>query len=262
MQSNSKIERLTLAKAIIKYSQKTKEGKEFGIRKAFDILIDDIPYPVYSIEGYNHPNGEWNGTPTNWWLDYSDYEPSEYHRNGNIRELIPFVDKGVNRICWEINFKQKNRVKYKWDEYDIRRSGHCVIKANGREIYQFSTFDVSYALAKAQYLMINLLEHPFNFLKPEEESGRKIWYYGLPAIVEPSSFYPGEIKVKPDYTEIEEKKWWDLYWERSQPVLSPETKDDTEDFSRNQERFEETKDCGSINHGDVLWDGMINWFRK
>jgi hypothetical protein len=29
-----------------------------------------------------------------------------------------------------------------------------------------------------------------------------------------------------------------------------------------EDDFNETKDYGVINHGDALWDGMINWFRK
>lgn len=252
--------RLTLNEAKEKFSKIHENGRDYGVRKAFDITIDDKPYIVYSIEGYEHENGKLNGTPATWWLDYSDYEPSEYYPEGNPRVLIPFVDKGCNRICFEINYKQRNSMKYKWDDYNLRRSGNCTIKANGKKIYFFTSYDLNHALAKAQTMIVTLMEHPFNFIRPEEEEGRKIWYYGLPAKVR-NGYEAGEIKIDPDYSEIEHDKWWDLYDERSRPVLPPKTGSEKEDADMDGESRGESRDYGSINHGDALWDGMINWFR-
>ena len=223
MAEGEKLVRMTLSAAAEKY------GKP---RKIFDIMIDDKPYPVYSIDGY---------------------------------ELLPYVDKGVNRICWEIRFKQKNYAKFKWDDFDIRSNGSCQIYANGKQVYSFGSRSVDYALAKAQYMMVNLMEHPYNFLNPTEEKGRKIWYYGLPAIVEPG-YEAGNIKVVPDYTDIDQEKWWEQYQIRKNPIDLP--KDDEEweterqDREMDEEDFRETKSYGTINHGDALWDGMIKWFRK
>ncbi len=253
--------RLNLAEAKQKFSKIHENGRDYGVRKIFEILIDDKPYQVYDIDGYEHENGKWNGTPSTWWLDYSDYEPSEYYPNGHVRELIPYVDKGVNRICFEVTYKQRNYMKYKWDDYDIRRTGTCTIKANGKKIYTFGSFDINFALAKAQYLIVALMEHPFNFINPQEEEGRKIWYYGLPAIVR-NGYEAGEIKIEPDYTDIDRDKWWDLYEERSKPVLPPKTQEEMEDEEMDREQRSEHRSYGSINHGDALWDGMINWFRK
>ena len=115
--------------------------------------------------------------------------------------------------------------------------------------------------------MVNLMEHPYNFLNPEEERGRKIWYYGLPATIEPG-YTQGDIKIAPDYSDIEQEEWWDLYKLRSHHVnikkSNPEEENYTEkqDREMDEDRFNETKEYGVINHGDALWDGMIEWFRK
>lgn len=221
----------------------------FGTEKrsiAFDIQIDDKICHVWNIPGYEHENGKWNGSPATWWLEYND-------------SLIPYVDKGVNRICWEINYKQKNTVKLKWGDYDIRNGGTCTMKANGKEVYSFFSRDAVWALTKASTLMVKLIEHPYNFINPEKEEGRKIWYYGLPAKISPSKFNPGEIKIIPDHsTGISKDSWWDLYMERKNPV---DVNKDGEDFLMDKESTEEWKSYGEIGHGDPLWDGMINWFR-
>lgn len=216
-------------------------------RIAFDIQIENNLCHVWDIPGYEHENGKWNGTPTTWWLEMED------------GDLIPYVDKGVNRVCWEINYKQTNSIKYKWDDYSIRSGGTCSIKANGKEVYQFFARNPEYAFPKAQTLMVQLSEHPYDFINPEKEEGRKIWYYGLPATISPSKFNPGEISVIPEYNkEIDKDTWWDLYVERKNPVGKNR---DSEDLRMDIESVEEWKSYGRIGHGDPLWDGMINWFR-
>lgn len=211
---------------------------------AFQILINDEAHNIWDIPGYEHENGKWNGCPTTWWLE----------REGM---LYPYVDKGVNRICWEINYKQTNSVKFKWDDLDVRSNGKCTMKANGKIVYQFNSRTPEPAFAKAQTLLYELLEHPYNFLDQEKEKGRKIWYYGLPAQIKPSHM-PGEISVVPEYSsDLKKEDWWRLYRERSRPIKLPGVKEDT--FDHNYD--EEWEDYGTIGHGDALWDGMINWFR-
>ena len=263
-------ERLTLEQAKAKFTKIHEEsGREYGVRKAFDLMIDDRPYGVYDIQDYHHPNGQWNGTPTTWWLDYSDYEPNKEDDEDNedadfkprIRELIPYVDKGVHRICWEIRYKQRNSIKYKWDEFDVRNGGSCSIFANGKLIYSFFSRSVDYALAKAQYMMVTLLEHPFNFLDQTENEGRKIWYYGLPATVK-LGYEPGNIRISPDYTDVSPETWWAEYYKRKNPLIVETDEESMEDKRIDDMNFRETRDYGEINHGDALWDGMIDWFRK
>lgn len=221
-------------------------------RETYKILIGDTEHQVWDIEGYEHEYGKWNNEVPTYWVEME----------GGI--LDPFIITGVHRICWEVNFKQSNYTKHKWGSVNIRRSGRCIIKANGREVYSFLSSDLGFAMSKAQYLTTLISEHPYNFFEPEKEKGRKIWYYNLPATIEPSS-NPGEIRVYPDYVgEYEGKKnnwkWWKDYYERFRYKGLSDS--GIENHDGDEEQFEETRDVGWINHGDVLWEGNIRWFRS
>lgn len=218
-------------------------------REVYKILIGETEHQVWDIDGYEHDYGKWNNETPTYWIEME----------GGI--LDPFICRGVHRICWEINFKQTNYTKHKWGSTDIRRSGRCVIKANGREIYSFGASDLGFAMSKAQYYVTLISEHPYNFFEPEKEKGRRIWYYNLPARVQPSEYCPGEIRIIPDY--IDEYRghknhwmWWRDYYERSR------YKGDRDLSSNEEERLEEAREMGGINHGDALWDGNIGWFRS
>jgi hypothetical protein len=249
------MERLTLDKAKEKYNT----------RKIFDILINDKPYTVYNIEEYEHEYGKWNGCPTTWWLDYSEYveyiDETGDLEEADIRELVPYIDKGVNRICWEVRFKQRNYMKYKWDDWDLRSGGKCEMYANGKLVYSFFSRDMNNALSTAQTMECKLLEHPYNFLNSEEDHGRKIWYYGLPATIRNHSFEPGEIGIVPDYSYMSKSEWWDELKKRKTNITPNDYKKNDDDESED-ESFEEDRRFSSwINHGDAFCDGMINWFR-
>ena len=229
---------------------------KYECRKVFEIMIEGKPYQVWGIDKLTHENGRMNGTPDTWWLDFSQNGLEE-------KELIPYVDKMIHRICWEVDYKQYNNSKYKWDEWRFTSRGTCILRANGKEVYRFYSHDIGYGLAKAQTTIVKMMEHPYNFLNPSEEDGRKIYYYGLPAFVRPSNGNPGEISIDPDYsTGIEESQWWEFYRLRSQPVQKPKDPEDAQFVEMEEERLAETREYGYINHGDVFWDGMIDWFRK
>lgn len=242
VEDNKPVERLTISQVI---------EKGFKPRKVFLIMINDKPYQVWDIDNYEHQNGKWNGTPCTWWLDYSN----EDHE----RELIPYVEIGVHRICWEIRYKQKNYVKHKWGEWDIRNSGNLEIFANGKRVYQCGARDLEYAMANAMIMPYKLMEHPFDFLNPEKEDGRKIWYYGLPATVKVRE-WSAEIVVYPDFEKIHPNKWWKLYKERKKPVDLGEDKSEVEVEDEDDVYYDSHTEY--INHGDPMYDGMINWFRK
>jgi hypothetical protein len=227
----------------------TEAKEKFKCREDHQILLDKEKRIIWDIEGLEHDYGKWNGEPTTLWLEMPD---------GNLE---PYIRNGVHRICWEINYKQSNHSKWKWDSLSIRRSGRCSISANGKEVYSFMSSDLGYALSKAQSLIIEISEHPYNFLEQEKEKDRKIWYYNLPAKIRPSS-NPGEISIQPDYTgEFKGKenhwKWWKEYHERSRYKSSYK-----EDDEMDEEHLEESREMGYINHGDALSDGNINWFRS
>lgn len=224
--------------------------KEFKrCREAYKILIGEREHQIWDIDGYEHDYGKWNNQTPTYWLEMED------------GSLEPYIRTGSHRICWEINYKQTNYVKHKWGSADLRSSGTCIIKANGRQIYSFGTSSLEYALSKAQSLVVELSEHPYNFFDQEKENGRRIWYYNLPAIIKTREWAPGEITVYPDYIgEYEGKKnhwkWWRDYYERSKYKSSL-----VREESQEEEQLEESRSMGCIGHGSALWDGMIKWFR-
>lgn len=225
--------------------------KEFkSCREVYKILIGEREHQIWDIEGYEHDYGKWNNETPTYWLEMED------------GTLEPYIRTCGHRICWEINYKQTNWIKHKWGSADLRASGTCTIKANGRQIYSFGTSSLEYALPKAQSLVVELSEHPYNFFDPEKEKGRRIWYYNLPATIHPRDFAPGEISVKPDYVgEYEGRKnhwkWWRDYYERSKYKSSISSSESNE-----EEQLEESRSSGLIGHGSALWDGMIRWFRE
>ena len=235
----------------IKNQMKIKEAqsKFSRCREAFKILIGEREHQIWDIEDYEHDYGKLNNETPTYWLETED------------GTLEPYIRTGSHRICWEINYKQTNSAKHKWGSTDLRGNGTCIIKANGKPVYSFGSSSLEYALSKAQSLVVELREHCYNFINPEEEKGRKIWYYNLPATIQPSDYHPGEIRICPDYVgEFEGRKnhwkWWDEYHKRSRYGESEED----EEFDK--EHLAEYRGSGSINHGNALFDGNIRWFRK
>lgn len=239
------------------------------MRKLFDIHINDKPFPVFSIDGKEHNYGKSNGCPDNWWLDYTKDEEGNYleqdgsqllvEMNGKERNLIPYIDKGVHRICWEITYKQGNLMKYKWDDYDIRSYGTCIMRANGRDVYKFRHNDLQGAMVHVQHLSEKLLYHPYNFFEPEKDDGKKIYFKSLPAFVR-TGYEVGEIRIEPDYSVLPKEKWWKIYnlfdsraYESADSIFS----DDDDRFDDNIE----DQMADMINWGDALSDGHIYWYR-
>lgn len=211
-------------------------------RWVFNVMIGKNIFPVYSIDNRYH----WNGTST-WWVKVRDEG-----------DLEPWTDH-AHRICFEYNIREYNRSKVKWDEYRISKGVHVTITANGKPFYEFGSSDTNYAFAKAQQLVVQLMEHPYNFLEPESENGRKIYFYGMPATIRASS-HPGEIGIIPDYSVgINRSQWWKMYKQRKSPA-TPQVDDDWDDIEK--EHDEENMESDYINWGDALSDQHINWFRK
>lgn len=216
---------------------------------AYHILIEDKHYAVYNIPDAYHSLGSDNGNPyeDNYFVYFS-------------KDWVPFVSKGVHRICWEIKYKQRNSSKYKWDEWRFSNVGYCEMWANGKLIYGFFARSTEFALSKAQALTTELLEFPgYNFIKPEENMNKKVWWYGLPATIKPKLSEPWEITVWPDYSTISKEEWWKEYDRRTSNYMGAtdeEKKEHAEDMA-------EDISSGSINWGDALAaGGRINWFRK
>lgn len=146
-----------------------------------------------------HELGSMNGEEMydNWWVRVND-------------QWVPWLDKGSNRVSWEINIKQGNRTKEKWGETDIRTTGHLEIFCNKYKVYDFGFGCINWAMNKAQTLMVDMMEHPFDFTNPEKEIGRKVWYYDQPAVVSRLILDQGCIMLKKeDGTGFVMSKPWD-----------------------------------------------------
>jgi hypothetical protein len=141
--------------------------------KVFDVVIGGQKREVWKRKE-EHKLGEWNGCPKNWWVNLGTVEKPEWE---------PWIDKGTNRPVWDISIKTDNRTKVKWGEVGIRGTGLLTISCNQRQVYEQGFNDISYAMSKAQVLMTEMMEHPFDFCNPDSMLGKKIWYKNQPAII-------------------------------------------------------------------------------
>lgn len=223
--------------------------------KIFDVLIRDKKYDVYSIEGKEHAG--LNNEPKQWWLYYTDRVPEGTVPPRDSEHFVPW-STSIKRIVWEIKLKVNNTSKFKWDEHRFSHNCSCEIWANGKHVYSFVVREMEFALTKANYLLVHLAEHPYSFLDQESQNGRKIYWYGLPATVRPSTSYPGEIGIVPDYTAMTKQQWWKEYHRRKSKIAAPP--EEMDDVFR--EHDEEAESDDFINWGDALSDGNIDWFRE
>lgn len=222
------------------------EMEELKARFVFEVLINKHSYSVYDIPSRHH----WNNTDSvsTWWL--------KYRGEG---ELEPWYDRHTHRVCYEFIIREHNHSKTKWDELRVSGGVSVEITANGKPYYSFGTSKLDYAFAKSQQLIVQMSEHPYNFLDPKSENGRKIYWYGLPAMVRPSS-YPGEIAIIPDYScGINKSEWWRIYLLRKEIVGGNL---DDEEVKMDREDDDESMQSDYINWGDALSDDHIGWFRK
>jgi len=232
---------------------------EMTPRKIFSVIINKKEYDVYDIYGKEHEG--YNDTPKTWWLYHSEKLPDELLPPHDSPNFIPW-NASIERLCWELKFTQRTTTKEKWDETRFSNHTHCEIWCNNRLVYAFGSGGgdrgLAFAIAKAQYMQTVLCEHPYNFLDPEQENGRKVCWYGLPATIRVKSD-TWEIAIIPDYTAgINEEDWWKELHNR----INTHTEQDQQDKEMDQDDWEETRASGYINWGDAFSDAHIYWFRK
>jgi hypothetical protein len=234
-------------------------------RKVFEVVIENRTYDVYNIEGKEHdgPNGEIK----TWWLYYGGQLSKA---SGEV--LIPPIDSphwkpwhvSIERLNWDISFKQITTTKYKWDHLNFRSHTTCEMRCNGKLVYEFGTTGgsrgMSFAMAKAQYLETILCEHPFDFLNPDRMQGRKICWYGLPATVRVrNGERKWEIDIIPDYSDaLNQEEWWAMLKSRKANFTAPDPDHDPLEAEYEADTLRD----GYIRWGDALSDQHIYWFRK
>jgi hypothetical protein len=222
-------------------------------RKIFEVIIHGKPFDVYDINGKEHEG--LNGEPKTWWVYFTDRLPEGTLPPPDSDKWEPY-HKSINRRLWDIRFKEYNTSKEKWGSTQFRSGLNCEMYCNDKLIYSFGTNDLAFAMAKAQYLIIKMSEHPYDFFNPKSELGRKIWWYGLPATVKPKSD-GWEIAVVPDYsTGIDKKIWWSEFKKRRSNLNEKVDENDIQVWDGEDDYSD------YINWGDALSDGHIDWFRK
>jgi hypothetical protein len=157
--------------------------------KFSETIVDDEVMGIWDRPDHKHTLGEMNGEPSTWWL----WHPRK-------RQWMAWIDKGAKRPCFRVEVTEQNYTKYKWDDWDVRYGVTCSIYINNVRYYTFVCGDIDYALARAQVLKVELVEHPSfsNIVNVETHlKGRKIWYKNQPAVIE-RFVEGGEVWIAPD----------------------------------------------------------------
>ena len=175
-------------------------------KKICDILIRGTKYELFDIPGQEHNLGKMNNCPSTLWIK------KEKDMFNEEEEYIPWIDIGTNRMCWGINIKQGNSMKYKYDSWDI--SGHIWISItlNNIQVYEFDANKLEFAFNEAQHLIYKLEEVPLNLDKITDGVGRPIYYKGLPCKIA-NRFDSGDMMINPDCKKEDLEKWWDSFTE-------------------------------------------------
>lgn len=160
--------------------------KPYGL----DLEVNGVPYDIYIVEGYVHTiGGRWGENSL--WACPAGEKPT--HEN-----LIEFNGEAPT---WGITFDRVNYVKSKWNETSVETNGSCWITRNGKKFYNIMGRTSEYALAKAQYTLVQLLEElPVSICHrdwKDQNIGRKIWYNEQPAIID-SITSDNNLLIKPD----------------------------------------------------------------
>lgn len=140
----------------------------------WDINIQGVDYKCFRIEGYVHSiGGKWGE---------NDYWCCPRTENPTAENLIEFNGYTTR---YEIQIKENNYIKTKWDESEVRGSVSCHILRNDKEFYSFVSRDAAYTWAKAYSIIESTIkEGVINFCRfdyiEKEIIGRHIWYRGQP----------------------------------------------------------------------------------
>ena len=231
-----------------------------NIHKSFEVIIGKNSYDVWNIESKTHES--LNGEPSTWWLYFAPRAPEGTPPPLDSDNWLPY-HVSINRMLWDIQFKQFNTTKGKWGNTQFRNHTTVEMRCNNKLIYSFTTTGdsngLSFAMGKVQYLQVALAEHPYDFFHPEKEKGRKIYWYGLPATIEPRRD-GWEIIVRPDYDAgLSKEEWWKEL-RRRESKIGGEKDTDWDDIEKEDNEDEERLEY--INWGDAFSDGHIDWFRK
>jgi len=175
-----------------------------------EVMIRGFPYELWQLNDRDpHSLGTMNGESGTLWVKQTGDGPFKDLEGED--EWIPWLDKSANRDSWEISIKDGNSMKYKWSDYSITKHTSGYISLNGKPVYEINChdFDFCYNDARTKIYQLKELLYTFNVNLKDiaKESGRKIFYKGMPAIID-TMYIHGEIYLRADYTEVDKDIWW------------------------------------------------------
>lgn len=221
------------------------------MNKLFTVIIDNKEYDVFRIESMEHQGiGK---TPKNWWVYYSDIKNQDGLFDYSL--FVPYNNEIINKYQWDIRVNQVNYSNTIGEDIFFGSKVSIELWCNKKKIYAFNSINtIENAVAEAIHLKNVIINHPFDFFCPaNENNGRKIYFYGLPAIISVSKINSWEIDIIPDYYDLPADKWWIEFYNRSSKI--PHKEGDIEQLE------DHDYEIGIINWGDVLYDKPIDWFR-
>jgi len=175
-----------------------------------EVIIRGFVYELWELTDREpHSLGTMNGESGTLWVKQIGEGPFKDLEGED--EWIPWLDKSANRDCWEIHIMDGNSIKYKWSDYSITKHTTASISLNNNVIYEINghNFDFCYNEARNKIYQLKELLYTFdvNLKNIEKESGRKIFYKSMPAIID-TIYIQGEMYIKADYTEVDKDTWW------------------------------------------------------
>lgn len=102
-------------------------------------------------------------------------------------DWVPWIDGHPQRGLWGFSVTPNRHLKYKWDETRVRETCLLTITCNDRVVYNDPCYqDPAQAAIEAATLIRKMSGEDswFDFVNPESNVGRKIFYKNQPAIIE------------------------------------------------------------------------------
>jgi hypothetical protein len=127
----------------------------------------------------------------------------------NDDEYVPYIDENCNRINWEISIKNGNYISTFKDSEEKYIDGftNISLKVNNKEYYSLICNNIDEGFNKIRNIIYKLEKLPIDYYEPYKTHGKKIYYKGLPAIIE-MILENGHLIIKPDCIEKDLKTWW------------------------------------------------------
>ena len=144
-------------------------------RYDWDVIVNDKPYFIVRIEGYNHAIRGYD-EPLNVWAYPRDEKPC-------YNNLIPFYSK--EPVKWGIIYNPMNSYKTRHGDGEIDTIGGVTITRNGVPFYTVGG-GLNYGIDKARVLITQIHEHPIDLNMIDFDKkvvGRKVWYRSEPGII-------------------------------------------------------------------------------